>query len=570
VRSPEAGQAFPATRTLEEILLSQGKITPEQLKEALLLQQEDRREIGQILLSLGYISKVDLAKSLALRGRLEYIELTEKDIDRRAATLVDQKVLRKHGALPLRVENGRMTTAVSDPSDFYALEDLRILSGYPITPVVAVDEEIRRVLDKVFAVGEEVADLLEDTSGELTAEDCAEVELEGDGGAPIVRFVGSILRRAIGDGASDIHVEPRSRELAVRMRVDGMLREITSVPPKLQSGIVARLKILADLDIAEKRLPQDGRFSVRLGDRKVDLRVATLPTVFGERVVLRLLSTANVEMDLNGLGFAPKVLRRYEEIFRRSYGTILVTGPTGSGKSTTLYATLRELNSPEKNIITVEDPVEYRMGGLNQVQVNPKIGLTFASGLRSILRSDPDVVMIGEIRDTETAKISVKAALTGHLVLATLHTNDAPSAVTRLTDMGVEPFLISSAVDCVISQRLTRRLCEKCKRPVKVEEETLSGLGFPTEHFAWEVEGYNFYEAVGCERCGGTGYRGRIGVYEMMVVTDDIREIVLKQASVDEVRETAKEIGMIPLREDGLLKAAQGITAIEEVLRTVV
>jgi type IV pilus assembly protein PilB len=570
VRSPEAGQAFPATRTLEEILLSQGKITPEQLKEALLLQQEDRREIGQILLSLGYISKVDLAKSLALRGRLEYIELTEKDIDRRAATLVDQKVLRKHGALPLRVENGRMTTAVSDPSDFYALEDLRILSGYPITPVVAVDEEIRRVLDKVFAVGEEVADLLEDTSGELTAEDCAEVELEGDGGAPIVRFVGSILRRAIGDGASDIHVEPRSRELAVRMRVDGMLREITSVPPKLQSGIVARLKILADLDIAEKRLPQDGRFSVRLGDRKVDLRVATLPTVFGERVVLRLLSTANVEMDLNGLGFAPKVLRRYEEIFRRSYGTILVTGPTGSGKSTTLYATLRELNSPEKNIITVEDPVEYRMGGLNQVQVNPKIGLTFASGLRSILRSDPDVVMIGEIRDTETAKISVKAALTGHLVLATLHTNDAPSAVTRLTDMGVEPFLISSAVDCVVSQRLTRRLCEKCKRPVKVEEETLSGLGFPTEHFAWEVEGYNFYEAVGCERCGGTGYRGRIGVYEMMVVTDDIREIVLKQASVDEVRETAKEIGMIPLREDGLLKAAQGITAIEEVLRTVV
>jgi type IV pilus assembly protein PilB len=570
VRSPEAGQAFPATRTLEEILLSQGKITPEQLKEALLLQQEDRREIGQILLSLGYISKVDLAKSLALRGRLEYIELTEKDIDRRAATLVDQKVLRKHGALPLRVENGRMTTAVSDPSDFYALEDLRILSGYPITPVVAVDEEIRRVLDKVFAVGEEVADLLEDTSGELTAEDCAEVELEGDGGAPIVRFVGSILRRAIGDGASDIHVEPRSRELAVRMRVDGILREITSVPPKLQSGIVARLKILADLDIAEKRLPQDGRFSVRLGDRKVDLRVATLPTVFGERVVLRLLSTANVEMDLNGLGFAPKVLRRYEEIFRRSYGTILVTGPTGSGKSTTLYATLRELNSPEKNIITVEDPVEYRMGGLNQVQVNPKIGLTFASGLRSILRSDPDVVMIGEIRDTETAKISVKAALTGHLVLATLHTNDAPSAVTRLTDMGVEPFLISSAVDCVISQRLTRRLCEKCKRPVKVEEETLSGLGFPTEHFAWEVEGYTFYEAVGCERCGGTGYRGRIGVYEMMVVTDDIREIVLKQASVDEVRETAKEIGMIPLREDGLLKAAQGITAIEEVLRTVV
>jgi type IV pilus assembly protein PilB len=409
VRSPEAGEGFATPRKLEEILLSQGKITPEQLEEALLLQQEDRRELGQILLSLGYISKVDLAKSLALRLRLEYVELTEKDKDRRAATLVDQKVLRKHGAVPLREENGRLITAVSDATDFYALEDLRILSGYPITPVVAVDYEIRRVLDKVFAVGEEVADLLEDTSGELAAEDRGEVELEGDGSAPIVRFVGSILRRAIDDDASDIHVEPRIRELAVRMRVDGMLREITSVPPKLQSGIVARLKILADLDIAEKRLPQDGRFSVRLADQKVDLRVATLPTVLGERVVLRLLSTANVEMDLKGLGFALEVQRRYEEIFRRPYGTILVTGPTGSGKSTTLYATLKELNSPEKNIITVEDPVEYRMGGVNQVQVNPKIGLTFASGLRSILRSDPDVVMIGEIRDTETAKISVLA-----------------------------------------------------------------------------------------------------------------------------------------------------------------
>jgi type IV pilus assembly protein PilB len=338
----------------------------------------------------------------------------------------------------------------------------------------------------------------------------------------------------------------------------------------VQNGVIARLKILAELDIAEKRLPQDGRFSVRLGGQKVDLRVATLPTVFGEKVVLRLLDTANVDVDLKGLGFVPEQLRRYEDVFHRPYGTILVTGPTGSGKSTTLYATLKELNTPEKNIITVEDPVEYRMAGTNQIQVNPKVGLTFASGLRSILRSDPDVVMIGEIRDMETAKISVEAALTGHLVLATLHTNDAPSAVTRLTDMGVEPFLISSAVDCVIAQRLARRLCERCKRPAaEVNEETLSELGFPFERFAQDG-GFNFHEAVGCDRCGGTGYRGRIGIYEMMIKGEEVRELIVKRASADEVKRVAEEEGMVPLRANGLIKAARGITTIEEVLRTVV
>jgi type IV pilus assembly protein PilB len=571
VLSPEAGQAPAAPRKLEEILLSQGRITPEQLDEALTMQREDRREIGQILLSLGYISKVDLAQSLAHKLRLRYAELGEEDVNSGAVGLVDRKVLRKHGALPLRVENGRLLVAMSDPTNFYALEDLKMISGYPITPVVAVDDDIRRVLDRVVTAGEEVADLLEETGGELVTEDYGEVELEGDvsvGGAPIVRFVSSILRRAIGDGASDIHVEPRAQQLAVRMRVDGVLRETTFVPTKLQSGIVARLKILADLDIAERRLPQDGRFSVRLGNEKVDLRVATLPTVFGEKVVLRLLDTTSIKTDLEGLGFEPEVLKRYEEIFTRPYGTILVTGPTGSGKSTTLYATLRELNSPEKNIITVEDPVEYRMAGINQVQVNPKAGLTFASGLRSILRADPDVVMIGEIRDFETAKISVQAAHTGHLVLATLHTNDAPSAVTRLTDMGVEPYLTSSAVDCVIAQRLARRLCERCKRPVEIEEETLSSLEFPFERFSGS--NFNFHEAVGCDRCGGTGYKGRIGIYEMMVVGEEIRKLILKRAAADEVRRAAEEGGMVRLREDGLLKAARGITTVEEVLRTVV
>jgi type IV pilus assembly protein PilB len=554
-----------------DILIAEGKISQEQLDEALLLQREDRREIGQILLSLGYVSKVDLARSLALRLRLEYVELTERDVDRPAVSLVDQKVLRRHGVLPLRVEGDRLVVAMSDPTNFYTLEDLKLISGYPITPVVAVDDEIRRVQNKVFAMGEEISEILKEAADDsVSFEEIGELEL-GDGeadNAPIVRLVGSILQQAVAEGVSDIHVEPRARELTVRMRVDGVLREVMSVPPRLQSGVVARLKILANLDIAERRLPQDGRFSVRLGGQKVDLRVATLPTVFGEKVVLRLLDTASVDVDLEGLGFAPEVLERYQEVYRRPYGTILVTGPTGSGKSTTLYATLRELNSPGRNIITVEDPVEYRMVGVNQIQVNPRVGLTFASGLRSILRSDPDVVMIGEIRDRETAKISVQAALTGHLVLATLHTNDAPAAVTRLTDMGVEPFLTSSAVDCVIAQRLARRLCERCKRPVEVDQETLSELGFPFERVVGDD--LDFYEAVGCERCGGVGYRGRIGIYEMMVVGEEIRDLILRRASAAEVRRAAEAGGMIPLREDGLLKAARGVTTIEEVLRTVV
>jgi type IV pilus assembly protein PilB len=554
-----------------DILVSEGTITPEQLQEGLALQREDRREIGKILLSLGYVKEVDLARALAKRLRLDYVELNEKDVDRGAASLVDQKVLRRHGAIPMRVENGRLIVAMTDPNNFYALEDLRMISGYPVTPVVALESEIRQIQNKVFAISQDVTDLLEEADDRGVAlEDVGEVEL-GDGSAdnaPVVRLVSSILQQAVGEGASDIHVEPRARELTIRVRVDGVLREIMSVPPKLQNGVIARLKILASLNIAERRIPQDGRFSVRLGDQKVDLRVATLPTVFGEKVVLRLLNTASVDVNLAGLGFAPEVLATYREIFGRPYGTVLVTGPTGSGKSTTLYATLDELNTPQKNIITVEDPVEYRMRGINQIQVNSKVGLTFSSGLRSILRSDPDVVMIGEIRDRETAKISVEAALTGHLVLATLHTNDAPAAVTRLVEMGVEPFLVSSAIDCVIAQRLARRLCERCKRKSEVDEGTLTELGFPFSRYG-DVE-TNFHEAVGCERCGGSGYRGRIGIYEMMVVSGRIREMILKRVSTDEVSQVAESEGMARLRDDGLIKAARGVTTIEEVLRTVV
>lgn len=558
-------------KRIGETLVAEGSITREQLEEALLIQREDSREMGQILRSLGYITKADLARSLAKKFRLEYVEITERDVDREAAAVVDRRVLRKHGVVPLRIEGGRLIVATSEPSNFYALEDLTMLSGYPVTPVVAVDDEIERVFNKVFAVGAEVTNLLEAAAGETGVEDYGDLEIGIEASPdekPIIRLVSAILQQAVAEEASDIHVEPRARELAVRMRVDGVLREAMSVPPKLQGGVIARLKILANLDIAERRLPQDGRFSVKLGGHKIDLRAATLPTVFGEKVVLRLLDTTSVEVDLLKLGFAPKALERYEEVFRRPYGTILVTGPTGSGKSTTLYATLKELNSPERNIITVEDPVEHRLGGVNQIQVNPKVGLTFASALRSILRSDPDVLMIGEIRDQETAKISVEAALTGHLVLATLHTNDAPAAVARLTEMGVEPFLTASAVDCVIAQRLARKLCENCKEPVEMEREILDALNFPLE---LAPEGrWDFHRGVGCERCGQTGYRGRVGIYEMMVLGEDIRETILKRGSAGEIARAAESEGMVRLREDGLQKAAQGVTTIEEVLRNVV
>jgi len=570
MRSSRGAPAVAASRGIGEILVSEGVITTKQLEEAYRLGRQQRQGVGRILLSLGYAGQSDLAKAMARRLRLKFVELGADDVDPDVANMVDKKLLRRYGMLPLRVEDGRLVVAMKDPANLHAIEDLRMLSGYSISPVVVAASDLRRVFDRLFGDGDEVAELLEEASTEAPKEDRENVELRenrGPSGAPTVRLVGSILRRAAGDGASDIHLEPRGEELTVRFRVDGMLREVMSVPSALQSGVVARLKVLASLDIAERRLPQDGRFSATLEDGRMDLRVATLPTTFGEKVVLRLLDNADLRTDLRGLGLSRKMLTSYEKVFRRPYGTVLVTGPTGSGKSTTLYATLGELNATEKNIVTVEDPVEYRMRGINQVQVNPRIGLTFHSGLRSILRSDPDVVMIGEIRDRETAKTSVEAALTGHLVLATLHTNNAPAAVTRLTDMGVEPFLTASAVDCVIAQRLARRLCERCKRPEDVDEKAIRELGLDGRRFAGVTR--NFHAAVGCERCSGTGYAGRIGVYEVMLVDEQLRRLILRGASADEIDAAARKAGMIPLREDGLAKAAQGITTVEEVLLTV-
>ncbi|CAN5781412.1 GspE/PulE family protein [soil metagenome] len=554
---------------ITDVLVYQGKVSEEQVLMALEAQKDyPQKDLGKVMLSLGFISGADLAQAQAKRLGLNYVEINERDVDREVVGLIPERLLRKHGAIPLRISPTRhLVVAMSDPSNLYALEDLRIISGYQITPVVATEGEIRSTQAKIFATGEQITKILEEAAGE-GAEDDGELDLGVEAGPdekPIIRLVTSVLQHAVGDGASDIHIEPQAREVTVRFRVDGVLREVMSIPPKLQHAVTARLKLLGELNIAEKRVPQDGRFSVKLNKQKIDFRVASLPTAYGEKVVLRLLDTVNVDPDLKKLGFVQRDYERYEAVFRRPYGAILVTGPTGSGKSTTLYATLSELNSPEKNIITVEDPVEYKVPGLNQVQINPKAGLTFASGLRSILRADPDIVMIGEIRDQETAKISVEAALTGHLVLATLHTNDAPGALSRLTDMGVEPYLTSSAVDCVIAQRLVRKLCERCKEPVEIEQEILEGMEFP---FALAQDGMRFHKAVGCRRCGGSGYRGRTGIYELMVVTDEIRKLILLRSSAGEISRLAESQGMVRLRDDGLLKAAEGETTIEEALKT--
>src|SRR5919112_10189 len=568
---PEVSESKKAgVEKVTEILVYQGKVSEEQMRLALETQKNSpRQDLGNILLSLGFISGADLAQAQAQRLGLDYVELHEKDFDRDVVALVPERVLRKHGAIPLRISPSRhLVVAMSDPSNLYALEDLRIISGYQITPVVAPEDEIRNLQSKIFATGERITKILEEAAEDGTAVDEAELDLGIEASPdekPIIRLVSSILQHAVGESASDIHIEPQAREVTVRFRIDGVLREVMSIPSKLQHSVTARVKLLGELNIAEKRLPQDGRFSVKIDNQRVNFRVASLPTAYGEKIVLRLLDTANVEVDLGKLGFAQRDYERFEAIFRRPYGATLVTGPTGSGKSTTLYATLKELNSPEKNIITVEDPVEYKIPGLNQVQINPRLGLTFASGLRNILRADPDIVMIGEIRDKDTAKISVEAALTGHLVLATLHTNDAPGALSRLTDMGVEPYLTSSAVDCVIAQRLIRKLCERCKEPVEIEREILEGIEFP---FASAAEGLHFCKAVGCRRCGGSGYRGRIGIYEVMVISDEIRKMILQRSSATEISRVAESQGMVRLRDDGLLKAAKGVTTIEEALKT--
>jgi type IV pilus assembly protein PilB len=552
-------------KQLGQILLEQGLLEQDQLDRALDEHRNTPKSLGRVLIDLGYIRERDLVRALAEQVGLEFVDLTEYRIDPGIATLIPEPICRRYRALAIGERDGKLLVAMSDPANVYALDDIRTITGRDVQPVVATANDVEQAIAKFSGAGDQVEALASEAVEALQREeDLSDVEAAVED-APIVKLVQAIMNQAVTDRASDVHIEPTEKDVRVRFRVDGVLHEVMHSPKSIQGGLISRLKVMADLNIAEKRVPQDGRVSIRVGAKQLDLRLATLPTVFGEKIVIRILDKSNALLKLSDLGFQQHAYERYEEAFRKPYGAILVTGPTGSGKSTTLYATLNIVNSVDKHIVTVEDPVEYRLPGVNQIQVNPKAGLTFASALRSILRADPDIILIGEIRDRETAMIAVESALTGHLVLSSLHTNDAPSAISRLTEMEVETFLVASAVDVVVAQRLARLLCEKCREPHVANPEELREAGFDISKHAED----QFFRAVGCTGCSNTGYRGRFGLYEVMPMTEEIERLTVERASSTAIRAVAIEQGMRTLRDDGLEKAAAGLTSIEEIARVV-
>jgi type IV pilus assembly protein PilB len=512
-----------------------------------------------VLLDSGEITPDQLARATAERFGLDHLNLSLFDLDLRAINLIPLQAARRFEAVPVAfVGEGTVLVAMTDPTNVRAVDDISIMTGLDVRPAVASPDDVSAVMARISKLDTAVADAIEE--GEEEEEAASHIQETPDN-APVVKLVNGVIAQAVDENASDVHFEPQGREIRVRYRVDGMLHDVTTIPRRMVAGVTSRLKIMGNLDIAERRLPQDGRISVVVEDRPIDVRVASLPAVHGEKVVLRLLDKNKALISLDQLGMEPGTLDSFRKSFTRAYGATLVTGPTGSGKTTSLYAALNIINTPEKNIITIEDPVEYQVVGITQVQVNVKTGLTFAQGLRSIVRSDPDVIMIGEIRDRETAQIAVESALTGHLVLSTLHTNDAPSAMTRLTEMGIEPFLSASAIDCVVSQRLARLLCYSCKAKVVLTAEQLRQSDFDV------TEDIEAYEARGCPRCSHTGYKGRVGLYEAMRVTDEIRNLVIQRAPADSIRNIAVEQGMHRLDEDGLDKVRAGLTTIEEIAR---
>ncbi|MBP7798569.1 MAG: type IV-A pilus assembly ATPase PilB [Thermoanaerobaculaceae bacterium] len=566
---------------LGELLLKAQLINQQQLQKALDEQKSTGGKLGEILQRLGFVTEDDIIECLSHQFGVPSINLRHFEIDSNVARLIPVDLARKYNVVPVNKTGATLTLAMTDPTNIFAMDEITFMTGYRVEPVVASEEAIRETIDRHFGSTREVE--LKKVMEDLTSVDEAALELmeeeeevdvatlaEGVEEAPVVRLVNIMLTDAIKRGASDIHVEPYERTFRVRYRIDGLLREVMTPPFKLKDAITSRIKVLAKLDIAEKRLPQDGRIRLKAKvegrTRELDYRVSCIPTVHGEKVVMRLLDKENLRLDLTKLGFEKPSLKAFEDAVLKPYGMVLVTGPTGSGKTNTLYSALQRVNTPDTNIMTAEDPVEFQMPGVNQVQMKDAIGLNFAAALRSFLRQDPNIILVGEIRDFETAEIAIKAALTGHLVLSTLHTNDAPSTISRLMNMGIEPFLVATSVNCIAAQRLIRRVCPNCKEELDTPIQALLGVGF-SESEAHDVK---LYKGRGCDKCNNTGYKGRTALIEVMTMTDDLRELVLSGATAIELRRKAREEGMITLRESGLQKIREGLTTIDEVVRETV
>ncbi|MDO8683049.1 MAG: type II secretion system ATPase GspE [Armatimonadota bacterium] len=565
------------------IFVKLGLVTPEQIDQAAVKRLQLKRpdSLGHVLVNMGFITEKDRVRALGEQWGVPFAELSDYEFDPEILKLISQEVARKLKAMPMSRNNGKLTIAMKNPLDIFAIDEIRLIVGIDLEPVIVTEEDLIHAINRVYRTESSMSQVVKAVMDDIESGDIDYIpanETLGDDDdisieqlrelseeAPVIRLSNLIITRAVSDGASDIHIEPGRESVRVRFRIDGILHEALSVPKKIQASLISRIKIMADMDIAEKRAPQDGRIGAMIDGRQIDFRVSTLPNVHGEKIVLRILDKSSICVGLNSLGLLPHTLEIFESIISRTYGIILVTGPTGSGKSTTLYSVLSKVNSGEKNILTIEDPVEYEMAGITQSQINNRAGLTFATGLRTMLRQDPNIIMVGEIRDAETAIIAVEAALTGHLVLSTLHTNDAPGAVTRLTDMGIEPFLIASGVIGVLAQRLVRVICPKCKESYNPPVDAMKRLGLPLG----QDNSVTFYRGRGCDFCKGSGYKGRIGVYELMPISDKIRDLILARSSSYAIREAAIQEGMKTLKDDAMEKILLGTTTLEESLRVI-
>jgi len=549
-----------AKKRLGEILVDAGRITPEQLDKALSIHKRSGDRLGSVLIQQGFITEMNLLRVLQQQLGIPLVDLSAMMPEKDAVNLIPMSLAERHQVIPIRKTGNKLMVAMSDPTNFFAIDDLAMVSQCEIEPALAATIDIQRAIDQSYGV----VDLVKKSVSQLQKEDPdypSEIETSED--APVINIVNSLISQAVKTGASDIHIEPQEKGLRIRFRIDGVLREMTVFPKHTQNSIISRVKIMSNMDIADKRVPQDGRVQVQESGRPIDIRVSSLPTIYGEKVVMRILDQKATVLDVELLGFTPANLEKFRKMYKNAYGMILITGPTGSGKTTTLYSTLTELNSLTKNIITIEDPVEYRLAGINQVQVNNKAGMTFANGLRSILRQDPNIIMVGEIRDKETAEIAIRAALTGHLVLSTLHTNDAAGVITRLIDMGIEPFLVASSVLGCVAQRLVRQICPECREPYTPVAGSPECLMLPENAETCAM----LHKGKGCVHCGNTGYRGRLAVHEVMPVSAAIRSLVVQRSSAAEIAKTAIAEGMQTLQQDALGKVLTGKTSLAEMIR---